>query len=67
MHVYCTVCAIVQTILLGHDDGYARDRAMTVTVMLNYFGKNLVQRMPQASPQYHSIQLAACLLPLGSR
>lgn len=42
-----TYCTVLQTILLGHDDGNTADRGMTVTVMLNYFGKNLVQRMPR--------------------
>lgn len=46
-NAYSTALYFLQTILLGHDDGYAGDRAMTVTVMLNYFGKNLVQRLPR--------------------
>ncbi|XP_022137719.1 putative pectate lyase 2 isoform X2 [Momordica charantia] len=36
-----------KVILLGHDDGYVRDRRMKVTVVYNHFGPNCNQRMPR--------------------
>ncbi|KAL0535721.1 hypothetical protein IC582_030062 [Cucumis melo] len=36
-----------KVILLGHDDGYVRDRNMKVTVVYNHFGPNCNQRMPR--------------------
>ncbi|XP_020420013.1 probable pectate lyase 4 [Prunus persica] len=33
--------------LLGHDDGYFRDKNMRVTVVYNHFGPNCNQRMPR--------------------
>nr|PNX80909.1 major pollen allergen-like protein [Trifolium pratense] len=33
--------------LLGHDDGYVRDKNMKVTVVYNHFGPNCNQRMPR--------------------
>ncbi|KAJ4829333.1 hypothetical protein Tsubulata_015565 [Turnera subulata] len=36
-----------KVMLLGHDDGYARDKDMKVTVIYNHFGPNCNQRMPR--------------------
>lgn len=36
-----------KVMLLGHDDGYVRDRNMKVTVVFNRFGPNCRQRMPR--------------------
>lgn len=36
-----------KVMLLGHDDGFLRDRNMKVTVVFNYFGPNCHQRMPR--------------------
>ncbi|KAM4074913.1 hypothetical protein ACB094_10G130000 [Castanea mollissima] len=36
-----------KVILLGHDDGFLRDKNMKVTVMYNHFGPNCNQRMPR--------------------
>eukprot|EP00475_Leptophrys_vorax_P024079 TRINITY_DN3313_c0_g2_i1.p1 TRINITY_DN3313_c0_g2~~TRINITY_DN3313_c0_g2_i1.p1 ORF type:complete len:681 (+),score=19.17 TRINITY_DN3313_c0_g2_i1:185-2227(+) len=36
-----------KVILMGHDDSYSADRNMRVTVMLNKFGPNVVERMPR--------------------
>ena len=36
-----------KVMLLGHDDGYLRDKNMKVTVMYNHFGPNCNQRMPR--------------------
>ncbi|CAN1354602.1 Pectate lyase 1 [Linum perenne] len=36
-----------KVMLLGHDDGYIRDRGMKVTLVLNHFGPNCNQRMPR--------------------
>ncbi|XP_059444938.1 probable pectate lyase 4 [Corylus avellana] len=36
-----------KVMLLGHDDGYMRDKNMKVTVMYNHFGPNCNQRMPR--------------------
>lgn len=36
-----------KVMLLGHDDGYLRDKNMKVTVAFNYFGPNCNQRMPR--------------------
>ncbi|KAH7528977.1 hypothetical protein FEM48_Zijuj05G0134700 [Ziziphus jujuba var. spinosa] len=36
-----------KVMLLGHDDGYLRDKNMRVTVMYNHFGPNCNQRMPR--------------------
>ncbi|CAI9757658.1 unnamed protein product [Fraxinus pennsylvanica] len=36
-----------KVMLLGHDDGYLRDKDMKVTVAFNHFGPNCHQRMPR--------------------
>ncbi|XVF69740.1 hypothetical protein PTKIN_Ptkin11bG0106100 [Pterospermum kingtungense] len=36
-----------KVMLLGHDDGYVRDRSMKSTVIFNHFGPNCNQRMPR--------------------
>ncbi|KAI5356194.1 hypothetical protein L3X38_009089 [Prunus dulcis] len=36
-----------KAMLLGHDDGYFRDKNMRVTVVYNHFGPNCNQRMPR--------------------
>ncbi|CAN6714567.1 unnamed protein product [Malus baccata var. baccata] len=36
-----------KVMLLGHDDGYVRDRNMRITVLYNHFGPNCNQRMPR--------------------
>ncbi|KAL3824430.1 hypothetical protein ACJIZ3_020459 [Penstemon smallii] len=36
-----------KVMLLGHDDGYLRDKNMKVTVAFNYFGPRCHQRMPR--------------------
>ncbi|KAF5744914.1 pectate lyase 9 [Tripterygium wilfordii] len=36
-----------KVMLLGHDDGYVRDKGMKVTVVFNHFGPNCNQRMPR--------------------
>ncbi|XP_059444943.1 probable pectate lyase 4 [Corylus avellana] len=36
-----------KVMLLGHDDGYMRDKNMKVTLMYNHFGPNCNQRMPR--------------------
>lgn len=36
-----------KVMLLGHDDGYVRDKDMRVTVVFNHFGPNCNQRMPR--------------------
>lgn len=39
-----------KVMLLGHDDGYLRDKDMKVTVAFNHFGPNCHQRMPRYVP-----------------
>ncbi|KAK7359951.1 hypothetical protein VNO77_01920 [Canavalia gladiata] len=41
-----------KVMLLGHDDGYVRDKNMKVTVVFNYFGPNCHQRMPRIRHGY---------------
>lgn len=36
-----------KVMLLGHDDGFLRDKNMKVTVAFNYFGPSCHQRMPR--------------------
>jgi pectate lyase len=36
-----------KVMLLGHDDGYVRDKNMKVTVAFNHFGPHCQQRMPR--------------------
>lgn len=36
-----------KVMLLGHDDGYLRDKNMKVTVLYNHFGPDCNQRMPR--------------------
>ncbi|KAI4319265.1 hypothetical protein MLD38_032887 [Melastoma candidum] len=41
-----------KVMLLGHDDGYLRDKNMKVTVVYNHFGPNCNQRMPRVRHGY---------------
>ncbi|PNY14865.1 major pollen allergen-like protein, partial [Trifolium pratense] len=41
-----------KVMLLGHDDGYVRDKNMKVTVLYNHFGPNCNQRMPRIRHGY---------------
>ncbi|KAI5439115.1 hypothetical protein KIW84_024762 [Lathyrus oleraceus] len=41
-----------KVMLLGHDDGYVRDKNMKVTVVYNHFGPNCNQRMPRIRHGY---------------
>ncbi|KAK7386507.1 hypothetical protein VNO78_26785 [Psophocarpus tetragonolobus] len=41
-----------KVMLLGHDDGYVRDKDMKVTIVYNYFGPNCHQRMPRIRHGY---------------
>ncbi|XP_021602894.1 probable pectate lyase 4 [Manihot esculenta] len=41
-----------KVMLLGHDDGYLRDKNMRVTVVFNHFGPNCNQRMPRVRHGY---------------
>ncbi|XP_014500499.2 pectate lyase 1-like [Vigna radiata var. radiata] len=41
-----------KVILLGHDDGYVRDKNMKVTMVYNHFGPNCNQRMPRIRHGY---------------
>ncbi|PSS33048.1 Pectate lyase 2 precursor [Actinidia chinensis var. chinensis] len=41
-----------KVMLLGHDDGYLRDKNMKVTVAFNYFGPDCHQRMPRVRHGY---------------
>ncbi|PIA43767.1 hypothetical protein AQUCO_01800074v1 [Aquilegia coerulea] len=41
--------------LLGHDDGFAQDRNMRVTIVFNRFGPNCNQRMPRIRHGYAHI------------
>ncbi|CAJ2635530.1 unnamed protein product [Trifolium pratense] len=41
-----------KVMLLGHDDGFVRDKNMKVTVVYNYFGPNCNQRMPRIRHGY---------------
>ncbi|KAJ7975491.1 Pectate lyase [Quillaja saponaria] len=41
-----------KVMLLGHDDGYLRDKNMKVTVVYNHFGPNCNQRMPRIRHGY---------------
>ncbi|KDP41511.1 hypothetical protein JCGZ_15918 [Jatropha curcas] len=41
-----------KVMLLGHDDGYFRDKNMKVTVVYNHFGPNCNQRMPRVRYGY---------------
>ncbi|XXG39514.1 hypothetical protein AAC387_Pa01g0455 [Persea americana] len=41
-----------KVMLLGHDDGYVKDRRMRVTLIFNRFGPNCHQRMPRARHGY---------------
>ncbi|KAJ3675739.1 hypothetical protein LUZ60_004781 [Juncus effusus] len=44
-----------KVMLLGHDDGYLRDRKMRVTLAFNRFGPNCKQRMPRIRHGYAHI------------
>ncbi|XP_021602899.2 probable pectate lyase 16 [Manihot esculenta] len=41
-----------KVMLLGHDDGYLRDKNMRVIVVFNHFGPNCNQRMPKVRHGY---------------
>ncbi|CAN1238478.1 Probable pectate lyase 13, partial [Linum grandiflorum] len=41
-----------EVMLMGHDDGYALDTGMQVTIAFNRFGEQLVQRMPRCRRGY---------------
>uniref|UniRef100_A0A2K2ACI2 Pectate lyase domain-containing protein n=1 Tax=Populus trichocarpa TaxID=3694 RepID=A0A2K2ACI2_POPTR len=41
-----------KVMLLGHDDGFLRDKDMKVTVAFNHFGPNCNQRMPRVRHGY---------------
>ncbi|CAE6076294.1 unnamed protein product [Arabidopsis arenosa] len=41
-----------EVMLLGHDDNYAPDTGMQVTIAFNHFGQGLVQRMPRCRRGY---------------
>ncbi|KFK34736.1 hypothetical protein AALP_AA5G186200 [Arabis alpina] len=41
-----------EVMLLGHDDSYAQDDGMQVTIAFNHFGQGLVQRMPRCRRGY---------------
>ncbi|WCJ20211.1 Pectin lyase-like superfamily protein [Euphorbia peplus] len=41
-----------KVMLLGHDDTFSADKTMKVTVVFNYFGTGLVQRMPRVRYGY---------------
>ncbi|KAJ8768266.1 hypothetical protein K2173_021206 [Erythroxylum novogranatense] len=41
-----------KVMLLGHDDGYLRDKDMKVTVVFNHFGPQCNQRMPRVRHGY---------------
>ncbi|KAL1221722.1 putative pectate lyase 13 [Cardamine amara subsp. amara] len=41
-----------EVMLLGHDDNYAADTGMQVTIAFNHFGQGLVQRMPRCRRGY---------------
>ncbi|CAL1413430.1 unnamed protein product [Linum trigynum] len=44
-----------EVMLLGHNDGFTRDRAMQVTVAFNHFGEGLIQRMPRCRHGYFHV------------
>ncbi|KAL6281808.1 hypothetical protein ACE6H2_018689 [Prunus campanulata] len=44
-----------KVMLLGHDDGYFRDKNMRVTVVYNHFGTNCNQRMPSSNAMHRSL------------
>ncbi|GLU18461.1 hypothetical protein SLE2022_347610 [Rubroshorea leprosula] len=41
-----------KVMLLGHDDGYVRDKGLKATVVFNHFGPNCNQRMPRVRHGY---------------
>ncbi|XP_062156543.1 probable pectate lyase 18 [Alnus glutinosa] len=41
-----------EVMLLGHDDRYALDTGMQITIAFNHFGEELVQRMPRCRRGY---------------
>ncbi|CAI0425824.1 unnamed protein product [Linum tenue] len=44
-----------KVMLLGHNDGFTRDRSMQVTIAFNHFGEGLVQRMPRCRHGYFHV------------
>ncbi|GFP88453.1 probable pectate lyase 22 [Phtheirospermum japonicum] len=52
-----------EVMLLGHNDDYVLDKNMKVTIAYNYFGKNLIQRMPRI--RHGTLQLINNFYPNG--
>lgn len=46
-----------KVMLLGHDDGFRRDKNMRVTVVFNHFGPDCYQRMPRLLITLYSIHV----------
>ncbi|XP_028796879.1 probable pectate lyase 5 [Neltuma alba] len=44
-----------KVMLLGHSDGYKKDKNMQVTIAFNHFGEGLVQRMPRCRHGYFHV------------
>eukprot|EP00253_Pinus_taeda_P021004 PITA_21004 len=44
-----------KVMLLGHNDAYAPDKNMQVTISFNHFGEGLVQRMPRCRHGYFHV------------
>nr|ABR17791.1 unknown [Picea sitchensis] len=44
-----------KVLLLGHNDDYAQDKNMQVTIAYNHFGEGLVQRMPRCRHGYFHV------------
>ncbi|CAN1295419.1 Probable pectate lyase 5, partial [Linum perenne] len=44
-----------KVMLLGHSDGFVRDKIMQVTIAFNHFGEGLVQRMPRCRHGYFHV------------
>lgn len=44
-----------KVMLLGHNDAYAPDKNMQVTIAFNHFGEGLVQRMPRCRHGYFHV------------
>ncbi|CAL1359927.1 unnamed protein product [Linum trigynum] len=44
-----------EVMLLGHSDGFVRDKGMQVTVAFNHFGEGLIQRMPRCRHGYFHV------------
>ncbi|XP_047315668.1 probable pectate lyase 8 [Impatiens glandulifera] len=44
-----------EVMLLGHSDGYTKDKVMQVTIAYNHFGEGLIQRMPRCRHGYFHV------------